>query len=403
MENGPILSEKDTQTLTNSEVVTNEVVDSYEENYLPESLFPEKCRPMLDLIKGNYRKVSEEFKQDHSKIPDINEIIKETLSEYISASGKVVDVSAGDGDLTPAGFYEWIPKELYREIVADLSGVEVEDEFIQNKIKGQLTVLRDYQERNLRSHIEIFSKSKYFSHVTNNLIDLLKRGSILSRSEQEKKFGRSNFNTGSDQKADDQEKDQICFHIDQMSLRYGSLGSTGSGDWNSEFIYEPRTSAVLLIPTLPILAREDVSFFSGDGLHVFMKNGFEIPLNETVIIPSERGLKNIRSTERLIRKTNPFKGKDKIIDNTILSDEQKQTLERQMIVDSEGQELTMPQESFEDNLVPEYIDPIISSKVGEKSDSLRVKFKESARFVPTGEFGDGPSGSKIFVRKIVFV
>jgi hypothetical protein len=381
-----------------------ELIGVYSGCFLPETQLGECEREFVEKIRVAHERKWSCLDEGIPSIPNILDTVKDELRRYAeNYYGREIDTQAlcGDGSLMPRSGIEWVTRELFQEELTRLMRVEGSGELVANLTVGWSEMLRGYR--------EIYASATYLGHSTSKIMQIIAQKGLLARTLQQQLTGRDNFTTGS-VKSQDQEMDQVYFHVDSASLRYATYGYY-SENWRKGY---PSVRGVVVLPLRKTLAKEGTTFFSGDGLALFQEGGFNNNLDDGYLLLSETDYERLSSSTLRVEnpQANPFSAEysddapaEIEIPNDILTPDDRRYLEDRLLKDDLGQPVLIPDTMFDDPSISdinraEAIQQIVQQKIKSEEVVSEDATRESMFFVPVLDFGDSPGGNKTFKRRL---
>lgn len=356
-----------------------------EESFVPREKFPEKALQIVDQIETTHKNKWEATKEGGGleKIPSLAESIRSVLEKTVAEQFPGSTYDRDDGFLSLNGF-EWVTREMALDEYKILTDLKERGVDVGNSIHN----ISDWVKSGLDSARTTLAKSTYLSHASISTNRILNMGALASR-----EITGVKASTFSSAKDEGQEATEVPLNISTVSMRYGALGRI-----------EGMMRGAFFLPSLPILLREDTSFFSADGLHVFAEAGTTFNTQEAILVTTEtdydRGMKGI--TRKSFTPYGQAPRPDTHTD--ILTEEGKNNLQNSVLKDEEGKSVFIQPDDFERPMsqMPEDVLQLVEKKLQERSSVNKEEVRAKAYLMPTGEFGDGSGqGTKLFKRRVI--
>ncbi len=355
-----------------------------EESFVPREKFSEKALKIIDQIETVHKSKWEAAKENSSleKAPSLAESIKSVLEETVAEQFPGSKYDRDDGFLSLGGF-EWVTKEMALEEYKRLADLKEKGINVENNLHQ----ISDWIKSGLDSARTTLADSSYLSHASISTDRILNMGALASR-----EITGVQASTHSSAKDEDQEASEVPLNISTVAMRYGARG-----------LMEGMRGAFFL-PSLPVLLREDISFFSADGLHVFAEAGTAFNTQEAILVTTKTDFDN--GMNGITKKNWAGFGQSQRPDThkEILTEEGKSNLQNSVLKDESGNPVFIKPDDFERPMsqMPEDVLRLVEDKLQEKNAVDKEQIRSKAYLLPTGEFGDGPGqGTKLFKRRVV--
>lgn len=365
-----------------SELITQIKEKNVEINNLLPNIedFPEKAQPILREILSQREKILEDiineqkasvfldklyqnFYGNSNIFSTIRNVLQEKIKEIYGNSTNLTSRESINNTL-------WISNEIanqekrYYDLMKEKS-YSLYEKFAgweQNSIDKLFEInknsLSEAIKRGKSEYIQGFLSSKFLSHATSRVMDIIHYGGIYTIDQMSKEHGL-NLYKNREYKTDDQETKEISFALGDINPHYASFNGR---------LQERSISGVFLYDVTDMI-ETGCSFYSADGYHIMPPSG-KIDLSKLKFITDQKNLDLLRQYQ----------------DQNNL----KTQIEDMLVVGNDGQVLTLQNDKQSSSGInQESLKPIYQSI--QKSYQPTVKVDDLDIF-PTGEFPIGLGG-----------